>query len=122
MYQLQQGCTTYTILHYCSLNYCKLNRGNTQIPKITNKFSQVIIVRINTLVYNILHCLEGRWKNVCGEDLESMPRYETLTWLALWRLVLNPELNNHYEINNFRKTQLCKVRYIVRRIEIKFLP
>lgn len=55
-----------------------------------------------------MNCLEGRWKIVCDDD--KLCRAETLTWLAIWKLMLNAEFNNHYDMNDFRKGQLCKVK------------
>ncbi|XP_053325430.1 zinc finger MYND domain-containing protein 10 [Spea bombifrons] len=64
----------------------------------------------------------GRWFPVPAEDQLKMTKLDGQTWIALYNLLLRPECQQKYNINNFTKGQLLKLRSFLTEVLIDQLP
>ncbi|KAM8930225.1 zinc finger MYND domain-containing protein 10 [Pelodytes ibericus] len=64
----------------------------------------------------------GRWFNVSAEDQLKMTKLDGQAWIALYNLLLRPECQQKYNINNFTKGQLLKLRSFLTEVLIDQLP
>ncbi|XP_018428606.1 PREDICTED: zinc finger MYND domain-containing protein 10, partial [Nanorana parkeri] len=64
----------------------------------------------------------GRWLCVPAEDQQKMTKLDGQVWIALYNLLLRPECQQKYNINNFTKGQLLKVSSGLSDIVLVHLP
>uniref|UniRef100_A0A8C5PJF8 Zinc finger MYND domain-containing protein 10 n=1 Tax=Leptobrachium leishanense TaxID=445787 RepID=A0A8C5PJF8_9ANUR len=64
----------------------------------------------------------GRWVTVPAEDQLKMTKLDGQAWIALYNLLLRPECQAKYNINNFTKGQLLKLRSLLTEVLIDQLP
>lgn len=62
------------------------------------------------VLYIYLGVPDCKWQEIKGEASMKVTRVEAQTWLALRHLLLDPRCPAHYDINEYRKNQLLKVR------------
>jgi hypothetical protein len=76
------------------------------------KLGSTYIVVISFTLLGVLDC---KWQEINGEANMKVTRAEAQTWLALRHLLLDPCCPAHYDINEYRKNQLIKVRILLER-------
>ncbi|CAH2312555.1 zinc finger MYND domain-containing 10 [Pelobates cultripes] len=64
----------------------------------------------------------GRWFPVPAEDQLKMTKLDGQAWIALYNLLLRPECQRKYNINNFTKGQLLKLCSFLTEVLIDQLP
>lgn len=64
----------------------------------------------------------GRWYPVPAEDHLKMTKLDGQVWIALYNLLLRPECQQKYNLNNFNKNQLLKLRGFLTDVLIDQLP
>ncbi|XP_077307639.1 zinc finger MYND domain-containing protein 10 [Lithobates pipiens] len=64
----------------------------------------------------------GRWLSVPAEDQQKMTKLDGQVWIGLYNLLLRPECQQKYNINNFTKGQLLKLRSFLTEVLIDQLP
>ncbi|XP_068109077.1 zinc finger MYND domain-containing protein 10 isoform X2 [Hyperolius riggenbachi] len=64
----------------------------------------------------------GRWMPVPAEDQQKMTKLDGQVWLSLYNLLLRPECQQKYNINNFTRGQLLKLRSFLTEVLIDQLP
>ncbi|KAJ4428702.1 hypothetical protein ANN_25695 [Periplaneta americana] len=62
------------------------------------------------------------WEEMKGEAKMKVTRTEAKTWLALRHLLLDPRLPAHYDINEYRKSQLTKLQCFLQESILDQLP
>jgi hypothetical protein len=65
---------------------------------------------------------EFKWENVRPIDLLKVTKLEGQPWIALYNLVAKAVFRERYQINNFRKGQLLRVRKYLNEIMLDQLP
>ncbi|XP_062853032.1 zinc finger MYND domain-containing protein 10 [Trichomycterus rosablanca] len=65
---------------------------------------------------------EGKWREVPAEDRLKMTKLDGQVWIALLNLLLKPECQRKYDLNNFNKSQLLKLRGFLTEVVIDQLP
>lgn len=81
---------------------------------------------IPCLLSEILHCrpwqrnaqrlekfIDDKWTPVCGSDILKITKYEAQTWFCLRQLLMNPNVIQHYDINDFRQRELSKCQMLL---------
>ncbi|KAM5148675.1 zinc finger MYND domain-containing protein 10 isoform 2-T2 [Mantella aurantiaca] len=64
----------------------------------------------------------GRWLSVPAEDYQKMTKLDGQVWIALYNLLLRPECQQKYNVNNFTKGQLLKLRSFLTEVLVDQLP
>ncbi|XP_073447742.1 zinc finger MYND domain-containing protein 10 isoform X1 [Aquarana catesbeiana] len=64
----------------------------------------------------------GRWLSVPAEDQQKMTKLDGQVWIGLYNLLLRPECQQKYNINNFTKGQLLKLRSFLTEVLVDQLP
>ncbi|XP_040214514.1 zinc finger MYND domain-containing protein 10 isoform X2 [Rana temporaria] len=64
----------------------------------------------------------GRWLSVPAEDQQKMTKLDGQVWIALYNLLLRSECQQKYNINNFTKGQLLKLRSFLTEVLVDQLP
>ncbi|XP_056381150.1 zinc finger MYND domain-containing protein 10 [Hyla sarda] len=64
----------------------------------------------------------GRWLSVPTEDQQKMTKLDGQVWISLYNLLLRPECQQKYNINNFTRGQLLKLRSYLTEVLIDQLP
>jgi hypothetical protein len=64
------------------------------------------------VLYIYLGVPDCKWQEIKDEANMKVTRAEAQTWLALRHLLLDPRCPTHYDINEYRKNQLIKVRIV----------
>ncbi|XP_075039977.1 zinc finger MYND domain-containing protein 10 [Mixophyes fleayi] len=64
----------------------------------------------------------GRWVPVPAEDQQKMTKLDGQVWISLYNLLLKPECQEKYNINNFIKGQLVKLRSFLTEVLVDQLP
>ncbi|KAM4652384.1 zinc finger MYND domain-containing protein 10 [Discoglossus pictus] len=64
----------------------------------------------------------GRWFPVPAEDQMKMTKLDGQVWISLYNLLLRPECQQKYNINNFAKGQLLKIRSFLTEVLVDQLP
>lgn len=64
----------------------------------------------------------GRWLSVPAEDQQKMTKLDGQVWISLYNLLLRPECQQKYNINNFTRGQLLKLRSYLTEVLIDQLP
>ncbi|XP_063797463.1 zinc finger MYND domain-containing protein 10 isoform X3 [Pseudophryne corroboree] len=64
----------------------------------------------------------GRWVSVPAEDQQKMTKLDGQVWISLYNLLLRPECQQKYNINNFIKGQLVKLRSFLTDVLVDQLP
>ncbi|XP_072276450.1 zinc finger MYND domain-containing protein 10 [Pyxicephalus adspersus] len=64
----------------------------------------------------------GRWLLVPAEDQHKMTKLDGQVWIALYNLLLRPECQQKYNIDNFTKGQLLKLCSFLTEVLVDQLP
>lgn len=65
---------------------------------------------------------DNKWVSVAKDETHLLPKIEGQVWLALYQLLLHPESQRKYDFNNYRKTQLLKLRRYMHEMLLDQLP
>ncbi|XP_007420737.1 zinc finger MYND domain-containing protein 10 [Python bivittatus] len=64
----------------------------------------------------------GSWYEVAHKDCMKMTKLDGQVWLALYNLLLSSECQRKYELNNFNKSQLLKLRAFLTDVLVDQFP
>ncbi|XP_069824774.1 zinc finger MYND domain-containing protein 10 isoform X2 [Dendropsophus ebraccatus] len=64
----------------------------------------------------------GRWLSVPAEDQQKMTKLDGQVWISLYNLLLRPDCQQKYNLNNFTRGQLLKLRSYLTEVLIDQLP
>lgn len=101
-------CGKYVTLKCWLLLDYKINQIPFQRFRNTNVFIKF---------YTCLGVSDCKWQEINGEDNVKVTRAEAQTWLALRHLLLDVRCPAHYDINEYRKNQLIKVRVLLESLQ-----
>lgn len=57
--------------------------------------------------------IDDKWTPVCGGDILQITKYEAQTWFCLRQLLMNTNVIQHYNINEFRQRELSKCQVLL---------
>ena len=66
--------------------------------------------------------LQGHWSRVGDADRRRMHKAEAQCWLAVYNLVLTPEVRRRYQLNTYRKNVLLRVRKFLHETTVDQIP
>ncbi|XP_074054129.1 zinc finger MYND domain-containing protein 10 [Macrotis lagotis] len=65
---------------------------------------------------------EGRWQIVTAQDYPRLTKLDGQVWIALYNLLLSPQCQPKYNITNFNKNQLLKLRALLTDVLLDQIP
>ncbi|RUS71390.1 hypothetical protein EGW08_020845 [Elysia chlorotica] len=71
---------------------------------------------------NIYKFIEGKWQEVSFEDSLKLTKTEGQVWLALFHLLMEKDCQGKYELNNYRKNTILKLRSYLTEVLLDQLP
>lgn len=54
----------------------------------------------------------SKWNVVPKNEYSKIPKLEANLWVAIYNLFMDPECRKKYELNDFRKSNLLRVKLI----------
>lgn len=65
---------------------------------------------------------ENQWEVMESEDEGRLPKLHSQIWLTIYNLIMDPECRARYEMTNFRKDNLLRLRRFLNEVVIDQLP
>ncbi|CAG5136274.1 unnamed protein product, partial [Candidula unifasciata] len=66
--------------------------------------------------------LESKWQEVKSEDILKMTKTEGQVWLALFHLLMERACQEKYDLNNYRKNVILKLRTYLTEVLVDQMP
>ncbi|KAK3744597.1 hypothetical protein RRG08_062248 [Elysia crispata] len=66
--------------------------------------------------------IEGKWQEVSFEDSLKLTKTEGQVWLALFHLLMEKDCQEKYDLNNYRKNTIIKLRSYLTEVLLDQLP
>lgn len=63
-----------------------------------------------------------KWTVVPKEDYSKLPKLEAQVWIAIYNLFMEPECRKKYELNEYRKSNLLRLRKYLNEIILDQIP
>eukprot|EP00747_Dinoflagellata_sp_TGD_P183381 gnl/TRDRNA2_/TRDRNA2_38216_c0_seq1.p1 gnl/TRDRNA2_/TRDRNA2_38216_c0~~gnl/TRDRNA2_/TRDRNA2_38216_c0_seq1.p1 ORF type:complete len:625 (+),score=148.44 gnl/TRDRNA2_/TRDRNA2_38216_c0_seq1:84-1958(+) len=79
-------------------------------------------VRKNRINGRIEKWEEHRWEVVEQEDEGRLPKLQTQVWLAIYNIVMDSECRARYDMSNFRRENLLRLRRFMNEVVVDQLP
>lgn len=65
---------------------------------------------------------DGQWVQVNASEMSKMPKIEGQVWLAIYNLFLSPECASKYEITDYRKNMILRLRKYINELVLDQIP
>eukprot|EP01019_Chilodonella_uncinata_P003792 GABU01004678.1.p1 GENE.GABU01004678.1~~GABU01004678.1.p1 ORF type:complete len:263 (-),score=60.81 GABU01004678.1:39-788(-) len=65
---------------------------------------------------------DGQWVKVPPEGMSKMPKIEGQVWIAIYNLFLSPECASKYEITDYRKNMILRLRKYMNELVLDQIP
>lgn len=65
---------------------------------------------------------DGQWIRVPPEGMSKMPKIEGQVWIAIYNLFLSPECASKYEITDYRKNMILRLRKYMNELVLDQIP